>query len=114
MDKIYEQAKDLHVKSRVVYAGPGDYLFDELGSEATPTKVEEAFDAYVKGLLLIKRSDGPIDAWLRPIGFVKGTDGTNPAVYTFTPGEESVFETWGFVTEDSDDSSDSDPIEIQV
>lgn len=72
MEKLYEQANDLHVRGIMFYPNSRGYAFldQELEEKATQ---EEVIDAFVKGVMFISR-DGhiykPIDLDISEEGYV--------------------------------------------
>ena len=53
MDYIFEQAKDLHVKSVIFYGNPNDGKLYEDDAFLIQANVDKAFDLFTKGLLLV-------------------------------------------------------------
>lgn len=60
MDKIFDQAKDLHVANYVVYGDSTDnkLYFEETGENKTEVAAADAMDAFKKGRLVVKTEDG--------------------------------------------------------
>ena len=53
MDHIFEQAKDLHVKSVIFYGNPNDGNLYEDHAFLIRAQMHKAFDLFSKGLLLV-------------------------------------------------------------
>lgn len=53
MERFFEQAKDLHVKSVIFYGNPTDGKLYEDDSFLIPADMEKALDLFSKGLLLV-------------------------------------------------------------
>ena len=57
MDYIFEQAKDLHVKSVIFYGNPNDGKLYEDDAFLIQVDMDKAFDLFSKGLLLVLVGD---------------------------------------------------------
>lgn len=86
MKKIYEQAKDLHVKSYMVYVS-GNNLYED-ASVSIPVDAETIGDAFNKDLLLVK--DNTTGHIYKPIGAtINGT-----GISVFALDNEGSMKTW--------------------
>ncbi len=84
MEKLYENAGDLHVRSYIVYGKAGKLYADKEGKKTV--KLAELTDAFLKGALLIM--DG--ETQLKPVSC--GADGVTTVgaeTKTWTASEEA-------------------------